>query len=154
MNVTDDEMCQLVATVWDASLNMRVEPAAGATSSNRARSIVACVQVTGAWNGAVVLDCASDLARAAAGAMFDTDLTKVGLLEMQDAIAELVNMIGGNFKSLLPETCYLSLPSVVEGSDYSTRVPGSKLIMRAEFICMDNALSVALLEKITARSAA
>jgi chemotaxis protein CheX len=94
------------------------------------------------------------VARLAASIMFSNDPHKVTIADLQDAVAELVNMIGGNFKALLPETCYLSLPSVVEGGDYSARVPGSALLGRVPFVCEGHAMSITVLEKRNSQSVA
>ena len=41
------------------------------------------------------------------------DVTEV---DQQDVASELVNMIGGNLKSLLPGPSFLSLPTIVSGA--------------------------------------
>jgi hypothetical protein len=86
--------------------------------------------------------------------MFSADIKQVQVTNLQDAIAKLVNMIGGNVKALLPETCYLSLPAVIEGGDYSTRVPGSKLLTRIGFDCEGHSVSISILEKVGHQTAA
>jgi chemotaxis protein CheX len=42
--------------------------------------------------------------------------------DVRDSMGELANMPGGNLKSVLPHGAVLSMPSVVEGSDYSPRL--------------------------------
>jgi hypothetical protein len=42
-------------------------------------------------------------------------------------------MIGGNLKAMLPRGVALSMPSVVEGSDYSLRVCGGNNFSRTTF---------------------
>ena len=44
-------------------------------------------------------------------------------------------MTGGHLKSLMPGSCYLSLPAVVEGSNYSIRIPTAKVLTRVIFEC-------------------
>jgi len=41
--------------------------------------------------------------------------------DVRDALGELANMLAGNLKSVLPSGVVLSMPSVIEGSDYSLR---------------------------------
>jgi chemotaxis protein CheX len=154
MEINPSEILQLAATIWEATLGLCIEPDVSGSFGNRPRSTAACIHITGAWNGALLLDCPVELARRAASIMFDTEPSKATVADLQDAVAELVNMLGGNFKALLPETCYLSLPAVVEGGDYSARVPGSKLLGRVAFICDGNAVSIAILEKMEAKAAA
>jgi hypothetical protein len=56
-------------------------------------------------------------------------------------------MTGGNVKALLPEACRLSLPTVVEGTDYTTRLPGGELVTTMAFDCEGSPLIVRLLRK-------
>jgi len=49
---------------------------------------------------------------------------------VRDALGELANMLAGNLKSVLPSGVVLSMPSVIEGSDYSLRICGKRLIER------------------------
>ncbi len=147
MKFNPDEIYQITATIWEALIGLRIDPGSPDSIGNRSRSIAACIQITGAWNGAILLDCPAEVARHAASIMFSTAPENATIADLQDAIAELVNMIGGNFKALLPETCYLSLPAVVEGGDYSARVPGSTLLGRVPFICEGQAMSITVMEK-------
>jgi chemotaxis protein CheX len=154
MTFNADEVFQLTATIWDAMLGLTLERESSGATANYPRSTASCIQITGAWNGAILLDCPVDIARQAAAIMFSRDIADVTVSDLQDAVAELVNMIGGNFKALLPETCYLSLPAVVEGGDYSTRIPGSKVLGRLAFNCQGHAMSIAVLERIADRAQA
>lgn len=144
------EIYQIASTIWETAIGLQIEPEsqdALASIGNRPRSTAACIQITGAWNGAILLDCPVEVARLAASIMFSAEPAKVTVADLQDAVAELVNMIGGNFKALLPEKCFLSLPAVVEGGDYSTRIPGSKLLGRACLCCQGHPVSITVLEK-------
>lgn len=153
MDFQRDQIFQLSALIWEAVLGITIEPDTGGAAS-RQRATAACVQLTGAWNGAILLDCPGEVARAAASIMFGTTPEGATLSEVQDAVAELSNMLGGNIKALLPETCYLSLPAVVEGGDYSARVPGSRLVERVSFLSGGQPVSVCVLEKVDGKAAA
>ncbi len=149
----DEEITQLTTMVWDSILHLSIEPEGGPLPEDD-RTMSACVQITGAWRGAVALSCGAEMAAEAATVMFAIADGSPEKNDMQDAMGELVNMIGGNIKALLPETCHLSLPSVVEGSDYSVRVPGSRLVTRVPFRCGVHALTVSLLESEEQQKAA
>ena len=157
MEFKTEEIFQLTGTIWESMLSLPLEPESGSgetPGASAARSTAACVQITGAWNGAVLLDCPAELARRAASILLGVEQAAVTVYDLQDAVAELVNMIGGNIKGLLPPTCFLSLPAVVEGGDYSTRIPGSRLVRRIGFTCLGQGLSINILEKIRNQSAA
>lgn len=148
-----EEITQLTTSVWDSILHLPIEPESGPLPETQ-RTIAACVQITGAWRGAVALSCGEELAAEAATVMFAIDGGKPARNDLQDALGELVNMIGGNIKALLPETCHLSLPSVVEGSDYRVRVPGSRLVTQVPMRCGSHTLIVSLLESEEQQQAA
>ncbi len=143
----EEELKQLTASVWDSILQLPLEPI-DAMPKASTRTMSATVHITGPCPGAVALSCGADLAAKAAGIMFHLGDVEPTLADMQDALGELANMIGGNVKALFPEGCRLSLPSVVEGSDYSVRIPGSRVVTQVPMLCGDHALSVSLLEKI------
>jgi chemotaxis protein CheX len=76
-----------------------------------AETISAWVQITGPWCGAVVVTCDQPTAvaltecllRARPPVVIEQD-------DVEDALGELANVLGGNVKSLLPEPSSLGLP--------------------------------------------
>jgi chemotaxis protein CheX len=146
MQLIEEEIRRLVPTIWDAVLHLPLDPAEEMPQASH-RMVSACVHIAGAWNGAVALSCDTDIASKAAVIMFDLVDALPTTEEMQDALGELTNMIGGNIKALLPEACHLSLPSAVEGSDYSIRILRSRVVMRIPFCCGEHFISVSLFER-------
>jgi len=147
MEIELDQITQIAAMTWEAILGMTIESGGIAGAPAPARSIAACVHITGAWDGAVLLDCSVEVARHAASVMFSAREEDVSVCDEQDSVAELVNIIGGNLKALLPEKCFLSLPAVVEGADFSSRIPGSRLLLRVPFSCQGHNVTVTLRER-------
>ena len=130
----DQEIAQ-IATIWEAVLGMgRACTTAMRSGASSRHSMSACVQITGAWQGAVVLGCPSRslLAPERRSTMFNIPRREcASLTDMQDAIAELTNMIGGNLKGLLHPlairvSCHCRPWS--PAADYTTRIPGSRLL--------------------------
>ena len=78
----------------------------------------ASVAIHGEWDGAVTLEMSQEAAVTAARTMLGGD--DVAHEDVLDALGELVNMIGGNVKSLLPSGSTLGLPMVS-----STPIPPS-----------------------------
>jgi CheY-specific phosphatase CheX len=87
------------------------------------------------------------LAQRVAQIMFSLDGQLPSREDTQDALGEITNMTGGNIKALLPEPNVLSLPAVVEGEDYTLRVPGTCVVSRLVFQCQEAAFVVSLLQK-------
>jgi chemotaxis protein CheX len=110
--------------------------------------ITSCVQITGAWAGAVTLKCSLELARATAAAMFAAEPEDLGEDEVQDAYGELANMTGGNIKNLVEGTCHLSLPAVAQGVSYRLSIPGSVVRNQLDFTSDGQPLRVTVLERV------
>jgi chemotaxis protein CheX len=114
--------------IFETMLGVEVEAAGQQWQPARDR-LTGAVYLAGAWRGAVLLEC--DRAQACD---FTNRLMAVPLPDdvdddVRDTMGELANMIGGNLKSVLPRGVVLSMPSVVEGGDYSLRVCGGNAIV-------------------------
>lgn len=117
--------------------------AAYALSTDR---VTCAVFFAGSWRGGVIIECpmamafefTSRLMRIPAPSGFNDDVC--------DALGELVNMIGGNLKSVLPPGSSLSIPTVVEGSHYSLRICGQNRNERMAFEGLDGPFWVTLVE--------
>jgi chemotaxis protein CheX len=95
------------------------------------RTLVACVQISGAWSGAVLMWCTGEFASLAVKAMFDVG---DGADEERDAVGEIANMVAGNLKATLPSPSRLSLPIVASGHGFGLDVRHSRPIERVEFL--------------------
>lgn len=148
MEFAEQDIFQLVESIWSSVLGLEVRHNAGeVTLEARERFLTGCVQITGDWEGAVVLHCSAELSRLVRSIMFEVEPEDGTADEAEDALGELTNMIAGNLKSLLPGICYLSLPIVVNGLDYRTIVPGSQLVSQVAFECQSQPFMVMLLER-------
>lgn len=84
--------------------------------------LLTAIQIAGEWMGSVVLALSPAIAREAASSMLEIPISAVNQTDLSDVAAELVNMVGGNLKSLLPGPSYLSLPTIIAGSDFGMQV--------------------------------
>lgn len=148
MEFSKETILQIAGDVWNLVLEMDIEPSdAVVIPVVKEGFVTGCVNISGAWEGTVVLDCSEDMAKQAAVVMFEMELDEIGEEEINDAVGELANMLGGNIKSLLPEPCKLSLPVVVQGNGYSTNIPGSKSLAQATFLCQGQSVQAMLLQQ-------
>ena len=80
-------------------------------------ALSAWVEIVGPWNGAVVLTCgratAEELSRCLLAEHAPPVLDKE---DVDDALGELANVVGGNVKAVLPGPSVLGLPEVASGS--------------------------------------
>lgn len=73
----------------------------------------AAVTVSGAWEGMISVELPTAMAEEVTRRMLAVDSTPDE--DVADAVGELVNMIGGNVKALMPGPSALSLPVVAAG---------------------------------------
>lgn len=109
MHDLHDDVSTITRSVWNAMLGMELTEAYGDAPTG----MTGWVEIHGAWNGMVTVSCSPAAARFAAGAMFDVAPDDTSSEDVDDALRELANMIGGNVKALLPEPCQLGLPHIV-----------------------------------------
>jgi chemotaxis protein CheX len=85
-----------------------------------AGDVTAMVGLAGALCGVMTIRCGSKTAEKITGRMLGS-VGAVDPKDVPDAIAEICNMVAGNFKSKitqLAEHCMLSVPTVIRGDDY------------------------------------
>ena len=150
LNVYREDLAQVVESVFETMLNIELAP--GSESWRPAANMLtAAVYFAGEWKGVVLLECTRDQAR-----IFATRLIAVepfGVIpddDGRDALGELANMLAGSLKSVLPHGVGLSMPSVVEGADYSLRVCGGNLSERAAFSSEAGTFWVTMIEVVQA----
>jgi chemotaxis protein CheX len=114
MSITADDLTRIITDVWRDVLSQAAEPAPAAQSGD----LTGCIQITGAFRGAVVLIVPRPVARISAAAMFALEEATIGIEEERDAIGELTNMVGGHVKSMVASPSQLALPAVVPGCDH------------------------------------
>jgi len=141
------ELEQIVATVWAAMLGVEVEPSDPTAHAGEGCPMTGCVQIMGAWEGAVVLTCPAPLVRRAAAGVFGIGPAEVTQELARDLLGELTNMVAGNLKALLPEVSHLSLPAVTDGTDYDVRLLGSRLVCCAGFRLRGQAFTALVYER-------
>ena len=110
--VTDEVWASLLGE--DVPLLDRLVPAGTPFDSVAVWS--AAVTVSGGWQGIVTVELTAPVAAALTTTMLALpEGGDVADADVADAVGELVNMLGGNVKSLMPGPSALSLPSVAAG---------------------------------------
>ena len=125
------QLLDITKNVWTEFLGIGLAPVSSAQSAVRS-SLTGClasVAINGEWNGQVSVVCSRPLARRAAASMFGMTSDQVGTEHIEDALAELANIIGGNVKALLPCPSQLSLPTYEEIPLASLSVAGGQSVL-------------------------
>ena len=141
-----EQTVEMFRGVFRTMLRLEVYPGSEPLQPVPDPIVTSAAYFAGAWRGAALLECNLGLAihfteRFMAGAK-----PKSCDEDVRDCIGELVNMIGGNLKALLPDHTELSMPSVVEGRDYSIRLCGNNSFVRIPFECAAGSFVVIIVE--------
>jgi CheY-specific phosphatase CheX len=108
---------QIVTDIWATLLGLPATPVDPATLELAGRPLVSGqIEVQGQWRGRITVTATAGLATGIAATMFDRPAAEITEEDRRDAIGELTNVTGGNFKALLaPLESHLSLPRVASG---------------------------------------
>jgi chemotaxis protein CheX len=145
-----DQIQQLAENIWTTLLGWPIEPGELPDPPPGVECLRASVRISGAWKGAVLLDCPLDLARQAAAQLLGEDPAAVTREQAGDVVGELANILGGNFKALVPAGSRLGLPAVVEAGAGPLEDGADRLLLRAAFRCRGETFHVAVVEQTAA----
>jgi chemotaxis protein CheX len=147
MQIAEDQIRQSVEDLWSSVLGLAIEPIPSlGQAAPRAGFLTGCIEISGSWEGSVTIDCGPSLARKAAAIMFGIDAGQTSYDQVQDALGELTNILGGQVKALLPEPCRLSLPAVTREADNAFRGIYDKVLTCLDFACLDAPVRVTIAE--------
>lgn len=109
---TAEDLAALVEEIWASLVDVETEPLVPVADVRATEPLTdrwsGQVVVDGDWRGIVRVDVAVPMAEALAARMLGGT---PGPADLEDAVGELANMIGGNVKSLVPGDGTLSLPA-------------------------------------------
>jgi chemotaxis protein CheX len=144
IGVNPNELAQIVESVFGTMVGLE---AAGCEArwQRSAEQLTAVVHLAGDWNGALLLEVDRGQACRLAGRFLSIDTPATVDNDVRDVLGELANMIGGNLKCVLTKGIRLSMPSVVDGNDYSLRVCGAKIAEQLAFECAEGPFWVTVL---------
>jgi hypothetical protein len=144
MVVTEGAFYRIIQDTWTSTLGFHVDRSASEEFS-AVGVITVCVKILGAWDGEVRLHCSPPLARLIAAAVFQVDDDKVGGNEILDALSELIHIIGGNLKALLPQPVILSLPSLPDLTNWAQTTPQWQMVCRLTLMSEGHPFVVSIL---------
>lgn len=148
MTSLDECLTAVGESIWSQTLGVSLTPRADASMGSGA-TIQGQVQVTGQWQGTLVLQCSRGAAQRAAGVMFDREPDDLTPEDIYDTVGELANMLGGTVKSIVAsDGCFLSLPIVIEGTDFNVRALNTKVVARQAFEDAGEPIVVTVLEAV------
>jgi hypothetical protein len=144
MLISAETFYKIIQDTWSSTLGFHVDGLPSEEYSADGEFTV-CVKVSGAWDGEVRLQCPPPLARLIAAAIFQVEAEKAGSEEILDALSELIHIIGGNLKALLPQPVTLSLPSLFDPTDWAQTTPQWQMVCRLTLVSNGQPFVVTLL---------
>lgn len=99
--------------VWGSMLYTAIEPWPEGVVPEFADGVQAQIELRGDWNGRIVLTCDTEVAAQIAGAMLGAPAEEIIPDEdVNDAVGEVLNVVGGSVKGALGGAMALGLPGV------------------------------------------
>lgn len=145
MLIAEEAFYKIVQDTWISTLGLQIDRSAAEPVETEA--ITVCVKITGAWEGEVRLRCPHALARCIAAAIFQLEADGMGASEILDALSEIIHIIGGNLKALLPQPVTLSLPTLPNPGSRTPATPPSHAIGHLALTSEGHPFVVTLLEE-------
>ncbi|GAA0906617.1 chemotaxis protein CheX [Virgisporangium aurantiacum] len=144
----ESDLWAITEMIWASYLDPLGEnPLMAGAAPHKDDDVHGSVSVTGAWDGQVVVTFSQVAAQRATAALLGIDFEEVSSADVMDAVGELVNIIGGSVKSLMPQPTVLSLPSVRTGPP-GELVGTEMLVLTGTW--MEEPVSIAVLESADA----
>jgi len=148
MHVDEQQILSLSRQLWNDQLGLNIDPAEAASNHNPDdKTWASCINITGAWHGALVLECPESIVRHAAAMLFSVDCEETSNEDIQDALKELSVMIGKRMRSILPEATKLSRPSIVAEADRVEVLQSLAELTDLHLSCEGRPIRIALLQK-------
>ena len=145
---TARDLAEIVGQVWSSYLDVEgTDPLIANGVGSAAMDVVASVSITGGWSGHVVVSCSDTAARRAAAAFLMTTADEVSGDDVTDVLGELANIVGGNVKSMLPASSFVSLPQVVDGSESAVRWPACEQVTELAGTWKGEPISISMWQK-------
>jgi hypothetical protein len=144
MLITDESFFAIVQDTWTSTLGFQVNRAEREELA-ALEALTVGARISGAWDGEVRLHCSPELARLIAAAIFQVDADKAGREEILDALSELIHIVGGNLKPLLPQPVNLWLPSLPDPTHRAQTAPQWQRVCRLTLISEGHPFAVSLL---------
>jgi len=147
LNTYRADLANIVESVFRTMMDIEVHPIE-APFTPAANAVTGAVYFAGDWRGAVLIECTRQQACYLAHRFMGVDTPLVIDDDVRDTIGELANMLAGNLKSVLPKGVGLSMPSVVEGTDYSLRICGGNAVERVLLTGVIGSFCITLIEML------
>ena len=136
----------VVRSVWSTQLGLEIHDAELPGKPALSPTMTAVIHISGDYRGGLRLECSRALVRRAGSLMFNLPADQIGEEDERDVVGELTNVIAGNIKALIPGSNLISLPTIIEGSDYKVSSLDVKSCDDFAFVLEGESLTVTIFE--------
>ena len=145
---TSEDIELITREVWSSFVDSDDSDLIRGVEAIPANRVTACVHVSGGYSGSILLQCSAVAARLVAAALFAIEPGDVSDDDLVDAAGEVVNIVGGNVKGILPGPSALSLPTVAVGEFSNLSVPRSRVVRDVQLVWRGEPVVVSLLQHV------
>jgi len=140
---TDDTIEEITREIWSAMIDDAgsLEHRGAAKETD---GLTGSVAISGSWNGTFDVWFSKAAARQATAKMFAAEIDQLTDADIWDAVGELVNIIGGNLKSLLPSPAVLSLPTVTDGTRAGAGLDEAQHVSELRFAWLEEPILISV----------
>jgi chemotaxis protein CheX len=135
-----------VGEIFRTMIDTETWPLAETPSTLPEHPIVGAVYLSGEWSGAMLLETWAGQAFVWTHKLLSVPAPTTLDDDVRDCVGELTNMVAGNLKSLLPFKIELSIPSVVEGRQFTLRLIGGHQKIKVDFASPEGPFSITLVQ--------
>jgi hypothetical protein len=148
MHFDEQQILSLSKQLWYEQLGLNIAPIDETTNHKpEEKTWSSCINISGAWHGALVLECPESIVRHAAAMLFSSDGEETSNEDIQDALKELSVMIGKRMRPILPESSKLSRPSIVAEADRAEVLHSHAELTDLQLTCEGRPIRIALLKR-------
>lgn len=130
--------------LWSSDLGLTVLPPTDVEADGEEPTWSSCVKISGAWQGAILLECPESIVRHAAVMLFAAEETSDD--DYEDAAKELIDMFGKKMRPFLPEDAKISRPTIVDDEGDCKALVGMQGSSELRMSCEGRIVRVALFE--------
>ena len=138
-----EDLEAVAGSVFATMLDLEVRPSEDPCPASSGM-LTAAVYLTGPWTGAAYVHCEPRQACGFASRFLGMPAPDTVDSDVRDVLGEIANMIAGNLKCTLAPGVRVSIPSVTDGTDYTLRVCGARVVCRAGFQTEDGPFWITL----------
>jgi chemotaxis protein CheX len=130
-SIADQRM--IAEQVFETMVDMELTPVEEHLVGTEVNAIAALLHYSGPWQGAMLIECTLGLALTFTARLMSIERPAAVDADVLDSMGELVNMVGGNLKGLMPEETCISTPKVISPGELDDLLGVYKRVSRVCF---------------------